>query len=137
MPTGSQPSPDDQRPVISLADARRHQGAQAERTVARHLWWRGWRICAKNWIGGGGELDLVVSRWRTIRIVEVRSRPTHAEAFASVDLAKLNRTRQAAAALVRQHKLTAYRLRIDCAAVDANGRIAWHTDVLAELPPAQ
>ena len=58
----------------------------AERRAARHLWLRGWRICARNWIGGGGELDLVGSRWRTLRVVEVRRRPTLAQAFASVSL---------------------------------------------------
>ncbi len=78
-------------------------GAAAERLAARHLWLRCWRICARNWIGGGGELDLVVSRWRTLVIVEVRRRPTLAAAFASVDRDKFNRTIAVANALVRAY----------------------------------
>jgi putative endonuclease len=109
-------------------------GAAAERRVA---WWyrlRGWRVCARNWVGGGGELDLVVSRWSTLAVVEVRRRETVDQAAMSVDRAKLERTIAAAHALVRSHRLQRYRLRIDVAAVDARGRIKVAADVLGSLP---
>jgi putative endonuclease len=102
----------------------RSSGLRAEALVARHLAWRGWRIVARNWIGGGGELDIVASRWRTLLVVEVRLRPSHEAAFASVDAGKLARTRAAAAALVHRHGLVRYRLSIAAAAVDPQGRIA-------------
>ena len=35
---------------------------------------RGWRVIARNWRGAGGELDLVVSRESSVRIVEVKAR---------------------------------------------------------------
>lgn len=107
-------------------------GADAERTACRHLLLRGWRIVARNWIGGGGELDIVASRWRTLLVVEVRRRPETAAALASVDRAKLDRTLAAARALIRTHALQRYRLRIDVIALDAHGRLLRRRDVLAD-----
>ncbi len=95
-----------------------------------HLRLRGWRIVARNWIGGGGELDIVASRWRTLLIVEVRQRADTAQALASVDRDKLDRTLAAAAALVRAHGLGRYRLRIDVIAIDGRGRLVRRRDVL-------
>lgn len=94
------------------------------------LMFRGWRICARNWIGGGGELDIVASRWRTLLIVEVRQRVTGAAAVVSVDRAKLDRTLSAARALVRLHKLERYRLRIDVIGFPPDGRPVWRRDVM-------
>ena len=91
---------------------------------------RGWRICARNWIGGGGELDLVASRWRTLLIVEVRQRVSGAAAVASVDRAKLDRTLAAARALVRTHGLERYRLRFDVIGFPNRGAVVWRRDVL-------
>ena len=106
-------------------------GAAAERRAERHLVLRGWRICARNWIGGGGELDVVASRWRTLLIVEVRARVDHASALASVDRAKRERTPSAARALVRAHGLQRYRLRLDVIAFDRDGRLLRRRDVLS------
>lgn len=108
-------------------------GARAERRVERWLRLRGWRICARNWVGGGGELDLVASRWRTLLIVEVRRRSDHDRAAASVDQAKIERTLRAARALVRAHALFRYRLRVDVFVVDAGGRIGRREDVVGAM----
>lgn len=119
--------------VTASSPGRHHPrsvGAAAERRAARHLWLRGWRICARNWIGGGGELDLVVSRWRTLLIVEVRRRPILAEAFASIDRAKLDRTIAAAHALVRSYGLERYHLSFDVIAIADDGALEWRRDVL-------
>jgi len=104
-------------------------GAAAERAATWHLRWRGWRICARNWIGGGGELDVVASRWRTLLVAEVRRRVDHEVAGWSVDAAKLERTRRAARALIRQHGLQRYRLRIDLFLYDAAGRLERRRDI--------
>lgn len=112
----------------------RSAGAAAERRVARWLALRGWRICARNWIGGGGELDIVASRWRTLLVVEVRLRASHEAAAASVDAAKLARTARAARALVRAHGLHRYRLQVDVFTIDADGTIGRRRDALAQAP---
>ncbi len=105
-------------------------GDAAERRATRMLLLRGWRICARNWIGGGGELDIVASRWRTLLIVEVRQRATTAAAVASVDRAKLDRTVAAARALVRLHGLEQYRLRFDVIGFPDAGTAIWRRDIL-------
>ncbi|GDY14608.1 hypothetical protein LBMAG53_34860 [Planctomycetota bacterium] len=105
-------------PVSALA-----VGAAAERQVWWRYWLRGWRLCARNWVGGGGELDLVASRWTTLLVVEVRRRQSLDAAALSVDQAKLDRTLAAARSLIATHGLHRYRLRVDLAAVDAAGRI--------------
>ena len=107
-----------------------HIGAAAERRATRMLMLRGWRICARNWIGGGGELDIVASRWRTLLIVEVRQRASGAAALASVDRAKLDRTIAAARSLIRTHGLERYRLRFDVIGFASNGSALWSRDVL-------
>ena len=105
-------------------------GAAAERRAERMVMLRGWRICARNWIGGGGELDIVASRWRTLLIVEVRQRASGAAALASVDRAKLDRTIAAARSLIRTHGLERYRLRFDVIGFASNGSALWSRDVL-------
>lgn len=112
-------------------------GQAAERRACRHLAWRGWRIVARNWIGGGGELDIVASRWRTLLVVEVRRRPQTAEAFASIDRAKLDRTLAVAQALIARFELQRYRLRLDLIGIDAAGRLVRRRDVLREGRPGE
>jgi len=112
----------------------RARGAAAERRACWHLRLRGWRIVARNWVGGGGELDIVASRWRTLLVVEVRQRAETRDAFASVDRAKLDRTLAAAQALVHAHRLQRYRLRIDVIGFDQRGRLQRHCDVLTGGP---
>ncbi len=107
----------------------RLRGAAAERAAERHLRLRGWRICARNWSGGGGELDIVASRWRTLLVAEVRLRADIEVAGWSVDAAKLERTRRAARALIRQHGLYRYRLRIDLFLYDHDGRLERRRDL--------
>jgi putative endonuclease len=108
-------------------------GDSAERRACWRLRLRGWRIVARNWIGGGGELDIVASRWRTLLVVEVRRRADAGDAFLSIDRAKLDRTLAAANALVRRHGLQRYRLRVDLVGIDERGRITEKKDVLSGL----
>ena len=108
----------------------RADGMLAEERACRHLRWRGWRIAARNWIGGGGELDIVASRWRTLLVVEVRRRTTLREALASIDRDKLARTMRATQALIRVHDLQRYHLRYDLIAIDHHGRLQRERDIL-------
>lgn len=52
----------------------RQRGLDAEMWVARTLAAQGWRVVARNWRGGGAELDLVVRRHDALRFVEVKAR---------------------------------------------------------------
>lgn len=117
---------------IPPSSTARLVGDAAERRAVRMLMLRGWRICARNWIGGGGELDIVASRWRTLLIVEVRQRASTAAAVASVDRAKLDRTVAAARSLVRLHGLEQYRLRFDVIGFPTAGSAVWRRDILRQ-----
>lgn len=104
-------------------------GRWAEHRAMWYLWRRGWRICARNWLGGGSELDIVASRWTTLLIVEVRYRRSHEAARFSVDVDKQTHLQRAAAALVREHKLDRYRLRFDLITVAPDGSIERRRDL--------
>jgi putative endonuclease len=120
-----------QRPLgAARVDHAQRSGRRAERRACWHLWLRGWRIVARNWRSGDGELDIVAARWRTLLIVEVRQRPTLDGAWASVDAEKLKRTMRTARRLVERHDLQAYALRLDLIGVDGRGRLARRKDVL-------
>ena len=87
------------------ADSRRdalRRGAQAEDRAADHLQQLGWEVVARNWRGGGGELDLVVRKGGALRMVEVKARgPTDlVGAFEAVDGRKQRKLRRAAEAFL-------------------------------------
>jgi putative endonuclease len=50
------------------------RGHQAESLVAERLFTRGWAIHARNWRGGGGEIDVVAGHDGKLRFVEVKVR---------------------------------------------------------------
>jgi putative endonuclease len=63
--------------VDRTADDRREaveRGALAEALVADELVLNGWTVIARNWRGGGGEIDVIATRDGAVRFVEVKAR---------------------------------------------------------------
>lgn len=74
-------------------------GAAAESFVCGVLQQEGWRILARNWRGGGGELDIVALQDGLVRVVEVKAR-TDADPLHAITPAKCRRLIRAARAFL-------------------------------------
>ena len=81
------------------------------------LWFlaHGYRLRDRNWRGGGGEIDLVLSRSGMIIFVEVKRRSTanFGGALAAVDARKQAILARAAAAYLSRHELWGKSTRFD------------------------
>ena len=82
-------------------------GRDAEERVAQALAAAGWDILARNWRGGGGELDIVAQQGGRLRFVEVKARaPDDPVGLEAIDGRKRRLLRQAAEAfLLLDHDL--------------------------------
>jgi putative endonuclease len=60
--------------IVEKGPSRRAQGREAESLVLRMLEKEGWFVLARNWYGGGSEIDIIVRRDLMIRFVEVKER---------------------------------------------------------------
>ena len=90
-------TPDDRRAALE-------RGREAEQAVGEHLEREGWTVLARNWRGGGGELDLVVRRDGSLRFVEVKARETDDERLdEAVTPSKRSKLRAAARAWLLEH----------------------------------
>ena len=76
------------------------RGAEAEHFAVRELEGQGWTVLARNWRGGGGELDAVVCRDTALRFVEVKARRPGEDPLASMTPSKLRKLRGAARAFL-------------------------------------
>lgn len=64
----------------------------------------GWRVLARNWQGGGAEVDLIVERGDALRFVEVKARdPGDDSALESITFDKRRRLTRAADAWLAEH----------------------------------
>ena len=108
------------------------RGAAAEGVVAGHLVSEGWTVLARNWRGGGGELDLVVRRGDALRFVEVKARESgDASGWDAVDGVKQGRLIGAAEAWLAAQDAPLGEVCFLLAVVELHGdavRIEWVDD---------
>ena len=90
------------------------RGIDAETLAAWSLRLKGWRILARRFSEGPGEVDLVARRGRTIAFVEVKARADFATAAEAVSPRQQHRIRRAAEAfLARRPAYAGYVVRFD------------------------
>jgi putative endonuclease len=111
-------------------EKRRDIGSRGERAAERHLKREGLVILARNWRGGGGELDLAALEGETLVFVEVKTRSVR-RTDERRPVAMAQRRRIAAAARSFRHRYGVPQLayRFDLIEVDAaNGDLRWEKD---------
>jgi putative endonuclease len=111
------------------------KGILAECRVANALEEQGWRILARNWRGGRGELDVVAVKAGHLRFVEVKARPTVDQGLDAVTPAKRRCLVSAGRAWLSQYgdpkQDVSFVLAIVLGA-EAAGRIEWVSDPFDE-----
>lgn len=99
-------------------------GHAAEASVARHYEDRGIAICARNWRGITGEIDLIGREGDVVVFVEVKQSRTHDLAATHISRAQIGRIFATVDEFVAgEPKGLLTDVRIDLALVDSLGRI--------------
>ncbi|MBY0611584.1 MAG: YraN family protein [Beijerinckiaceae bacterium] len=128
------PGQNPNRPTTESRRRAQRFGGWAEWAATLFLIAKGYRILERNYREGGGEIDLIVQRGRTVAFVEVKARPSAGAALLAIDDRKLAQIAKAArhwlSAAREPHALT---LRFDAVLV-APGRLPRHMQNIAELP---
>ena len=106
-----------------MSDQRKDTGQLGEQLVARYLEERGYSIVVTNARVGRDEIDIVARRNELLVFCEVRTRqrPSFVDPIATIDRAKVQRTRRAAAGWLRENRVSAAQIRFDAAAVVLEG----------------
>ncbi len=104
--------------------AKRRRGAQARRSgraaeVVAALWLMaaGWRILGLRLKAHGVEIDILARRGEVLAVVEVKARPTLAEALDAVGWTQRRRLRRAAEAMAQRPGLNGLAIRLDLIAM--------------------
>jgi putative endonuclease len=111
------------------ADRRRAAEKRGRRAETLALWYlraKGYRLLARRYKTPVGEIDLIVARGRTVAFVEVKARPTEAEAAEAATPTGRRRVARAAALWLAAHPQAEGRdLRLDVI-VAVPGRLPRH-----------
>ncbi|MEM8884036.1 MAG: YraN family protein [Planctomycetota bacterium] len=103
-------------------DRRREMGRRSERRAEKRLKRAGLVILARNWRGGGGEIDLAALERRTLVFVEVKTRAEPgAETRRPVSMAQRRRIVAAARAFRRRYGVPHLPVRFDLVEVARDG----------------
>ena len=103
-------------------------GSVGEARVARALERDGWTVLSRNWRGGGGELDLVVSRNACVRFVEVKTRSVSGSPVdESIDRRKRRRLVRAAHAWAQSTDASYEEMAFLVVLVEPTG-LTWYDD---------
>ena len=122
------------RPTVHTRRRSRDFGRMAEVFAAALLTLKGYRILERNYLAGGGEIDLIAQKGRVIALVEVKARPDFDAALMAVDRRKLDQVAKAARFwLSSARSPEALILRFDVVLV-APGRLPRHIPNIADLP---
>lgn len=112
---------------------RRERGRQGERTAERMLRRAGLVVLARNWRGGGGELDLVALDGETLVFVEVKSREHFPEDRPAVSAAQRRRNAAASRAFRARYGVAGLPWRFDLVTLDGDPArprgIEWSKDL--------
>ncbi|MDX5361090.1 MAG: YraN family protein [Alphaproteobacteria bacterium] len=126
------PSPCPAEPPQAKVRAER-AGRLAETLAAWVLRLKGFRVLERRVRTPVGEIDLVAMRGALVLIVEVKRRPTHAEALAAVTPRQRHRLARAAAWLMaRDARLAGADMRFDVVSVDKWMRVRHLSDAWRE-----
>jgi putative endonuclease len=112
---------------VAGIDARRAAERRGRRAEMWALWYlraKGYRLLARRHKTPVGEIDLIVARGRTVAFVEVKARPTDAEAAEAATPTGRRRIARAAEMWLAAHP-TGHTLRLDVI-VAVPGRLPRH-----------
>lgn len=115
--TAGEPARRPGRPVRCASAAR---GRSGERAAERALRDAGLDLLARNWRGGGGELDLVALDGETLVFVEVKSRAAFDPARAKVRTGQRRRNASAARAFRARFGVSDLAYRFDLVTVEGD-----------------
>jgi putative endonuclease len=100
------------------------RGAQAEAAACEALEGDGWAVLARRLHTEAGEVDVLAQRDGMLAIVEVKARPTLADAAAAVSRRQRARLLSAAEIILAEHPdWGEHGVRFDVLVVDAAGRV--------------
>ncbi len=104
------------------------RGRNAEQRVVDLLLGAGRFVLARNWRGGGGELDIVALHEGKLRFIEVRAwSEADRDGLSSLSTVKQRRLHRAAEAFLATYK-GPYEEACFCLAVVTDTQVRWHDD---------